>query len=128
MKLDDLVEKYIKLRDRRAQREAAFKAEDAGDRQLQDKIEALMLLKFQETGVESIKTPNGTAYTSVRASATVADPDIYFSWVRADPEERMIFLEARANKTAVKQFREAHDELPPGINWSETRVVNFRRA
>ena len=36
-------------------------------------------------------------------------------------------LERRVNKTAVEQFKAVNDDLPPGINWSETQVVNFRR-
>lgn len=128
MKLDELVEKYIKLRDRRAKRKANFTAEDAADKLLQEKIEAVMMIKFTETGIESVKTANGTAYTSVRTSATVADRDTYFNWVLEDPVERMAFLEARANKTIVDQYRSANDEIPPGLNWSETREVNFRRS
>jgi hypothetical protein len=128
MKLDELVEKYIKLRDRRAKRKANFTTEDAADKLLQEKIEAVMMVKFAETGIESVKTANGTAYTSVRTSATVADRDTYFNWVLEDPAERMVFLEARANKTIVDQYRSANDEIPPGLNWSETREINFRRS
>ena len=36
-------------------------------------------------------------------------------------------LERRVNKTAVEQFKSVNDDLPPGINWSETQVINFRR-
>ena len=128
MKLDELVEKYIKLRDRRAKRKASFTAEDAADKLLQEKIEAVVMMKFAETGIESVKTANGTAYTSVGTSATVADRDTYFNWVLEDPAERMVFLEARANKTIVDQYRSTNDEIPPGLNWSETREVNFRRS
>ena len=30
-------------------------------------------------------------------------------------------------KTAVEQFKAVNDDLPPGVNWAETQVVNFRR-
>ena len=126
MKLDDLVGKYILLRDRRAKRKAEYEAEDSSDKALQDKIEALMLHKFQETGVESVKTAHGTAYTTTRTSATVVDWDAFFSFVQEESAWEM--LEHRCSKTAVEQYRGANSVIPPGLNWSETRVVNFRRA
>jgi hypothetical protein len=36
-------------------------------------------------------------------------------------------LERRVNKKTVEQFKDVNDDLPPGVNWSETQVVNFRR-
>ena len=128
MKASELVERYIALRDRKA----AFKAEyDKKVAVLEDamgKIEAVLLRSFNESGIENIKTEAGTAYVSVRTSATVADRDVYFGWVGEDFAERAIFLDARANKTAVDQFRAANNDLPPGLNWREERVVNIRRT
>jgi hypothetical protein len=38
-------------------------------------------------------------------------------------------LEVRVSKTAVEQYREQHDDdLPPGVNIREERVVNVRRT
>ena len=124
----DLAKIYIMLRDRRAQRKAAYEADDADDKSKQERIEADLLRRFNEEGVESVRTEFGTAYKTLRTSASVADRDAYFTWLLDDPQERLTFLEARVNKTALEQYRAANDALPPGVNWSETLIVNVRRS
>jgi hypothetical protein len=37
-------------------------------------------------------------------------------------------LEVRASKSAVEQYRENNNDLPPGISMREERVVNVRRS
>jgi hypothetical protein len=127
MKMDDLVLKYIQTREKKSQLKAAYDADKGKYDTLQDKIEALLLLRFKELGIDSIKTEFGTAYSSTLTSATMADWDAFrtFCQAQADPFQ---FLDRKANKSAVEQYRASNDELPPGINWSETRTVNFRRA
>ena len=128
MKASELVERYVALRDRKAAIKAEYDKKVAAIEDALGKIEGVLLRTFNETGIENIKTAAGTAYVSVRSSASVADRDTYFAWVAEDFEERAIFLEARANKTAVEQFKTANNDLPPGLNWREERVVNVRRA
>jgi hypothetical protein len=129
--LDDatLVQFYIALRDRRAKRKAAYESDDAEDKRKQDKIDAEFLARFNARGIDTVSVRGiGTAYRTTRTSCPVADNDAFFSWVAGDFDERRVFLEARANKTAVKQYIEEHGDLPPGVNWSATQAVNFNRA
>ena len=128
MKLDELIAKYIKLRDRKAQMKKAFEEEVGKVNAVMEKMEAIILKTFQETGQTSAKTEFGTAYTSARTSATVADRDAFMAWVMTDPDERLMFLENRVSKTAVEQFKAANDDIPPGVNWSSEIVVGVRRA
>lgn len=128
MKLDELVSQYITLRDRKSELKQHYDVKVRDLDQLLDRIEARLLETFEASGVDSVKTPAGTAYRSTRASVSVADRDSYFGWILQDPTERMVFLESRANKTAVEQFKAANDDLPPGLNWREERVVNIRRS
>lgn len=122
-----LLKFFIALRDRRAQRKAAYQAEDEGDRTKQDKIEAEVLRRFNERGIDNVSARGiGTAYKSTRASATVGDWDAFLDHVQTN--EAWELLERRANKTAVEQFKDANEDLPPGVNWSETQTVNFRRS
>lgn len=126
MNLQEIVEKYIKVRDKRSLLKAERDRELAKFDELQDKLEALLLAKFQELGVESIRTEAGTAYASLRTSVSAADPDAFFTFIRET--ESFDLLERRPSKTAIEQYRESTGELPPGINWSQTRVVNFRKS
>lgn len=121
-----LLKLFIALRDRRAERKAAYQADDEGDRSKQDRIEAEFLRRFNERGIDNVSARGvGTAYKSTRASATVADWDSFIHHVQENDAWEL--LERRANKSAVDQFKAVNDDLPPGVNWSETQVVNFRR-
>lgn len=123
----EVVETYIKLRDRIAKREAEFKAFVATDKEKLEKIEAYLLKEFNESGVDSIKTPAGTAYKTSKVSVTTADKEAFFhNWVV--PNNAWEFLDIKPNKTAVQQFKAEHEDVPPGLNWSETMVVQVRRS
>lgn len=124
---DKLIASYIKIRDTRAQRKAAFDAEDAGDKQKQEKLEGEMIERLNSRGAQSISTNFGTAYKATRTSATVADWDAFF-FNYVVPNNAWELLEHRASKSGVEQYREENDDVPPGINWREEIVVNFRRS
>lgn len=127
MKISDAVKLYIELRDRKAEMKAEFDAQVAAVQEKMDKLEAKLLEVFQKTGTDSIKTPFGTAYTTVRTSVTAADREAFMSFIKA--HEAWELLEVRPSKSGVEQFRAANDnELPPGINVREERVVNIRRS
>ena len=127
MKLSDAVSLYIKLRDRKAEIKAAMDEQIKPIQEKMDLLEAKLLAAFQSTGVDSVKTESGTAYTAVRTTASIADRDAFLAFVKA--HEEWSLLEVRAAKVAVEQFRAANDnELPPGVNIREERVVNVRRS
>ena len=124
--MEELVEKYIQLRDAKAQAAAAFKAKVAKLDEVLTKIEGVLLQQFNEHGMESVRTKAGTAYKSSRVSATVADWDSVLSFIQKNDLWNM--LEHRVSKQAVEQFKEEHGDLPPGVNWREEVVVNVRRS
>lgn len=127
MKLSEAVGLYIQLRDKKAQLKAEY--EDAvGPVQAKlDALEAKLLEVFNKTGTSSVKTEAGTAYASVRTSASVADREVFMNFVKNNGEWGL--LEVRASKTAVDEYRSSHDDqLPPGVNLREERVVNIRRS
>lgn len=121
-----LVKLYIQLRDRRAERKRGYEMEDEGDKGKQEKIEGILLKRFQDNGLESIKTEFGTAYKSTRTSVSVADGEMFFDFVKAN--DLWDLLEKRASKTTIEQYKEEHQELPPGINYSESITLNVRRG
>jgi len=126
--LDDasLLKYFIGLRDRRAQRKAAFDADDAGDKDKQNKIEVEFLRRFNERGIDNVSSKDiGTAYRSTRSSATVADWDVFIGHVIKNDAWEL--LERRVNKKSHQEHTEVHGDLVPGTNYSETQVVNFRR-
>jgi len=126
MKLSELIDKYIEIRDKKAQLKAEYDVKKNKMDDALDKIEAVILKTFDASGMDSAKTENGTAYTSRLITATVADPDIFMQHVIATEAWHMI--EKRCSKVGVEQYRAEHDEVPPGVNWREERVVNVRRS
>lgn len=126
MKINELVDKYVKLRDAKAAKKKEYDTELAKYDTAMEKIEAILLKHFEETGADSVKTEQGTAYRSSRTSATVADWDSFLGHVRE--HEAWEMLEHRANKKAVEEYKAANEDLPPGVNWKEEVVVNIRRS
>lgn len=124
--LNEIVSKYIALRDRKAELKAAFDNSVADINTMLSKCEAFLLTKMTEQGVESYKTSAGTAYRQEKTSVTVADWDSLLPFIR----EKGLWniLERRANKTAVDEYRAANNDLPPGVNYRVEHAVNVRRS
>jgi hypothetical protein len=126
MKMSELVEKYIQLRDKKAQYKAEYDAKVSTIEELLNKIEGKFLQVFEQSGMDSVKTEAGTAYKSTRISVTTGDKNAFMEFVRTNDEWPL--LEVRPSKSAVEEYRAAHDDLPPGINWRAEQVVNIRRS
>jgi phage host-nuclease inhibitor protein Gam len=114
------------MRDKKAQMKADFEASIAPLNEKMEKLEAKLLDVFNKTGMDSVKTESGTAYTTTRTTASVADRDAFMEYVKAN--EEWALLEIRAAKAAVEQYRAVHDDIPPGVSIREERVVNIRRS
>jgi len=124
--LDQVVLKYIALRDKKAEHKKAYDAKiEAIDAGL-EKLEAFIKASLEQLGVESVRTSAGTAYQSTRTSATAADWPMVLEWIRAN--EHWDMLEKRVNKSFVESYRNEFEDLPPGVNWREERVINIRRS
>lgn len=124
--MDDLVEKYVVLRDKKAEISAEYKAKIAKVDEILGRIEGALLSQFGQLGVESVRTKSGTAYMSHRTAATVADWDTTLEYIRNTDNWQL--LERRVSKKDVEEFKGEHGDLPPGVNWRDEVVVNVRRS
>jgi hypothetical protein len=126
--MDDnsLLKIFIALRDRRAARKADYQLDDVNDREKQEKIEVEFLKRFNERGIDNVSSRGvGTAYRAIRASAKVSDWDSLLAFIKEEGAWEM--LERRVSKVAVEQYKAETKDLPPGVDWGETQVINFRR-
>lgn len=124
---DLLIKKYISLRDRREARKREYDATDAADKAAMGKIENDMLRRLNERGTDSSTVRGvGVAFKKTRSYCSVADWDIFFRYVQENQAWHM--LTHAASKDAVSEFKEANNDLPPGLNWTETIAVNFNRG
>jgi hypothetical protein len=125
MQIDVIVEKYIQLRDKKTQLTADLKAKTEQIDEAMDKCERFIMTHLNANGLDSCGSAAGTAYKASVTSATVADWNQLLAYVRENNMWNM--LDRRVNKTAVTEFKDANDDLPPGINWREETVVRIRR-
>lgn len=126
--LDDLVDRYIKLRDKKTELKGDYERKVAAVDQALERIEAFFMRHLDNSGSESVRTKAGTFFKAEQNSATVADWDSIWSWVQEDLEARAAILEKRVSKGFVQSYRDEHNDLPPGINWRTAYVVNVRRS
>lgn len=125
MKISDAVKLYVKLRDEAAELKRKYTEEAEKIKANMQKIESALLVAMDATGMESVRVDGGTAYIATQVSATVADRDTFLNYCKEKSEWSL--MDIRAMKTAIAQFKSVNNDLPPGINWREERVVNFRR-
>ncbi len=125
-RIEDVVSKYIALRDKKAELDAAHKEKVASIDDALNRVEVYLLSRMQSMGVESVRTAAGTAYTSLKVSVSTADKDALIGF--AKDNDLWSSLDIKPNKTFVQQYRKEHDDLPPGVNLREERVVNIRRG
>jgi hypothetical protein len=125
MNYDVAGEKYLAVRQQIDELERQHKEAKA---ELQEKLVMLenwFTMKAQEDGLLTVPTPAGLVYWSTHHSASVASREALFEYCKE--HETWDLLEARASKTAVKSFIEAHGEPPPGVNFNSVSVFNFRK-
>lgn len=126
MNYDIAAEKYLQVRNQIDSLEREHKTAKAA---LNEKLVALenwMTAKAQEDGLETVKTPHGTAYWSTHHTATVGSREEFFNFCKEHDAWDMV--ESRASKTGVKSYIEAHGAPPPGVNFSSAKVFNMRKA
>lgn len=126
LKDDELVRIYVALRDDISREKADYENRVADRKAKQLKIEGILLKRLQDSGSEAVRTKYGTAYKSVRKTASVADWDALLPFIQN--HEAWDLLTRGVNKTVVEQFVEANGELPPGVNWRQEVVVGVQRA
>lgn len=127
MDANQLIDNYIKLRDKVDAINNEAKEKTAKLRVLMDRIETQLAQVLTAAGGKSLNTDAGTAFFKTATSCTVGDWDKTFEWIVEN--EAWNFLEHRVSKTAVEEFAQSTGgDLPPGVNYSTAKVVQIRRA
>lgn len=122
---DQLVEKYIRIRDKKAEVAKLQKAELAKFDAALVALERAFLTQMQATGAQSVATAHGTAYQKTQTSCSIADKDAFLGFLREG--NNWAFADFRANAPAVKAYLDANEALPPGVNLTSRLTVNVQR-
>lgn len=123
--IDQLVEGYIKFRDQADEMKKEYQLKVAPIHDAMAQLEAVFLQRMQADGIDSISTPHGTPYTSVKTNCSVEDRAAFFDWCIATGNQGMMTISA--SKAALDVFIEQTKDTPPGLKVSREMVVNVRR-
>jgi hypothetical protein len=124
--VDKLVSVYIKMRDERDRitREMNQQLENIQTQMNVVKTELLNICK--ETGVESFRTPFGTAYRTIKSRYWTNDWESFYKFMKEN--EAMELLEKRICQTNVKQFLEENpDTHPAGLQVEKEYAITIKR-
>lgn len=126
LQFDAVVERYIALRDKKAEIKAMHEEELRPVNEAMERLEAAILSGLKAQGSESTRTKAGTAYISRSVSVTVADKQAFRDFILAN--EAWELADIRAAKKNIEEYRKDNDDIPPGLNWSEALTVGVRRS
>lgn len=126
VKLEKRVEQYVALRDKIKEIQDKHSQELAPLIELQNLLTTWLQDFLETAGAQSIKTKEGTVYSSTRYSASLGDPQAFMDYVIK--HSAFDLMDRKANATAVRDFVEEHKSLPPGVNLNAIRTVGVRRA
>jgi hypothetical protein len=124
--MEKRIQQFIAVRDFIKEQDDAHKAKMKDHRATLDRLTGLIQVFMDENKLENLKTKFGTAYTSVKRTASLADPDVFMNYVIEN--KAFDLLDRRANSTAVQAFVDKHKVLPPGCNLNSIANVGVRRA
>ena len=124
--VDKLVKTYAKIRDKRAEIAAKYKEEEGQLREKQDRVKSALLGYCKEHEVDSVRTPSGLFYRTVKQRYWTSDWESMHKFIMEHdlPE----FFEKRLNQTHVRQFLEENpDLLPAGLNVDSEYTISVRK-
>lgn len=127
MTVDKLVSIFIKMRDARDEikREADDKIKDI-EAQM-DAVNQKLLDLMGSQGADSIKTPHGTVYRSVKSRYWTNDWESMYDFIHENDAYEL--LERRLHQSNMKQFLEDNPNLlPKGLNVDSEYQVVVRRS
>lgn len=123
--IDDAINTYVATRDQLDKERKLYNQFEAMSKHYMEKIESVIREKANELGVDSFKTPSGTAYRTVKTSYRVGSWDLYLDWLKDTGNFHC--LEKRAAKLAVKEVHDETGEIPPGLEYHAEVVFDVRR-
>ena len=123
---DRLTKAYIKMRDARAELQAEFDKKDKAIEVQMDMVEEKLMSMCKELGVDSLKTPHGTVFRSVRTRYETNDWENMYAFIKEHDIPQV--LTKGINGTNMKQFLDENPTLMPiGMNVNNRYTVTVRR-
>ncbi len=124
--IDKRIGQYIEVRDALKRVEEKYDLERKPLQELQETLAGIIRTFMDANNLENLKTSSGTAYTSVRYTASLADPEAFMEFVRRSGKFEL--MDRKANATAVRDFVKENNGLPAGCNLNAVQTLGVRRG
>jgi hypothetical protein len=124
-KVSDVIKMYVDLRDSLKQWQKEVSSEEAARKKVLEELEVKLLIKADEDGVDSFKTPYGTAFKSLTEHYRIADWPTFVEFVKET--DNFALLQKRVTKTVAKEVHEETGILPLGLDYYSEYTINVRR-
>jgi hypothetical protein len=123
-----LVKAYIRLRDASDDLYQKYKAESGEIKRKMEIIESALLDQAKEHGLDSMKTPYGTAFRRVLTRYNVANWGAFKEFLKEQGDEGYDLVEARIHQTNFKEFLENNPDIAPPVNADSRYTIVVRRG
>jgi len=124
--VDKLVSVYIKMRDERDRLKRDMEIQIENIEGQMKVINAELLDICKEAGVDSFRTPYGTAYRTIKSRYWTNDWESFHTFMKEN--EAMELLERRIHQSNMKQFLEENpDTHPAGLQVEKEYAITIRR-
>jgi len=124
--VDKLVAVYIKMRDERDRLKRDMEIQIENIEGQMKVINAELLDICKEAGVDSFRTPFGTAYRTIKSRYWTNDWESFHTFMKEN--EAMELLERRIHQSNMKQFLEENpDTHPAGLQVEKEYAITIRR-
>ena len=120
----DAVRFYVLQRDRLRKWSEKVKAEEEKRKAALTEIEMWLLKKSDEMGVDSFKTPAGTAYKQIKEHYRIENWEAFVGYVKRTDNFQL--FEKRVAKLAAKEIHSS-EGLPDGLNFFSEYVMHVLR-
>lgn len=123
--VEAIVGAYINLRDEinaiQTKADTAKAELESKKQRLEDELRKVL----QSTGGSSISCPVGTVFVKEQTSAKVDDWQVLVEHIKTTGNFQL--LNHAVNKTAVKEYLDSNECLPPGVSFNRRLDIQVRR-
>ncbi len=124
--IDEVVKKYIELRNQIKVIEAEVEARTNALKQAMQAIETYFMALANSTGQTKFGTPHGTAFITTKTACRVKDWTATFDFIKSN--EMWFMLTKDVSKAAVQEYIDQHQTPPPGVDWTVMKAIQIRKS
>lgn len=126
MDAQQLIEKFVQVRDKRAEIKQEYEAKDEKYRAAQEMIKRELLKHMESVNSTQLKGDAGTAYRNLVRRFGAADWNQVWGFIKEN--DRFDMLEKRLGQKAMADYLDETGEMPPGVNLHQEYDVTIRRS